>query len=647
MKNDRNKAAKTEMRSQRNSKGSPVRSTLDAKVLRWMWLLPVMAVVVFGIVYVALEHRVLFRIQELNLFLYTPLFLKQSMVVSGGFLSWLGSYFQQYLYHPWLGVALLCLMWIVIMALEKVAFRLSPKWAMVALGTVALLAVINLDMGYWIYYIKLRGWFFAATIGVLLMLASILVYSLLPRRWFVRTAWLIVSTVFGYMLLGIYGLFATLLMIVVAWREAEGRRLHTVVDTVLGVVAIVATPIVLYWLYYYQTAFDNIFVTGLPVYKIMESYPVYYVPYIIIGVVLLLMAIFGGRDKQRPVRTLPFVGINVVLLAVIVFGLAKGWYRDVNYRTEITMMEQEESLDWEGALQTLNDATYAYENAHPGERYEPTRAIWMMKNLALFRLGRAGDEMYHYRDGAKAVNAPFQVRMTQTGGKLLYLNYGMINYCYRWCNEDGVEFGWKVDYFKYMVKTALINGEYTVAKKIIDLLKDTKFYASWASGYEMFLNHPERVRKDKEMGFVFNFKDDANVTTSDNTLVELFLLNHFAYTTSNNPVHQECCLLAALQTKDIRTFWSQFFPYARLHQGKHIPVHYQEAAYLYGHLENKVDISKMPFDKQVVDSYQQFMQAVQTECQGMTEEQIKPILFDRFGSTFYYDYFLIRGMQSY
>ena len=41
-----------------------------------------------------------------------------------------------------------------------------------------------------------------------------------------------------------------------------------------------------------------------------------------------------------------------------------------------------------------------------------------------------------------------------------------------------------------------------------------------------------------------------------------------------------------------------------------------------------------------------FMAAAQ-EMGEMTEEQMKPLLYPRFGGTFYYEYFLIRGLKSY
>ena len=72
----------------------------------------------------------------------------------------------------------------------------------------------------------------------------------------------------------------------------------------------------------------------------------------------------------------------------------------------------------------------------------------------------------------------------------------------------------------------------------------------------------------------------------------------------------------------------------------------QEAAYLYGTLENKVDISHMPFDKDIAENYQAFMQAAQ-QCQGMGNDRMKASLYPRFGNTFFYTYFLIRDMKTY
>ena len=65
--------------------------------------------------------------------------------------------------------------------------------------------------------------------------------------------------------------------------------------------------------------------------------------------------------------------------------------------------------------------------------------------------------------------------------------------------------------------------------------------------------------------------------------------------------------------------------YATLKKDGVMPRHFQEAAYLYGNLEKNVDISNMPFDPAVVESYKAFMTAVQKNSR-MSEEQMKNAL---------------------
>ncbi|MBR4387877.1 MAG: hypothetical protein IKT00_01705, partial [Prevotella sp.] len=174
----------------------------------------------------------------------------------------------------------------------------------------------------------------------------------------------------------------------------------------------------------------------------------------------------------------------------------------------------------------------------------------------------------------------------------------------------------------------------------------TKYYADWAQHYEAYIKDPSLIKKDKEFGPILHMLSPNDRLTSDNTLIELYLLNYFSNDDSDDPIYQEQTLLAALQVKDIQMFWPRFFHYANLHKGQRMPIHYQEAAYLYGKLENEIDTSHMPFDKEVVSTYDDFMAAAQ-QYSNMTEEQMKPLMYDRFGSTFYFEYFFTRGQKSY
>ena len=54
----------------------------------------------------------------------------------------------------------------------------------------------------------------------------------------------------------------------------------------------------------------------------------------------------------------------------------------------------------------------------------------------------------------------------------------------------------------------------------------------------------------------------------------------------------------------------------------------------------------MPFDEEVKTSYEGFMALAQQNA-GLSEEQLKPIMYPLYGGTFYYEYFLIRNQKSY
>lgn len=601
------------------------------------WLLPIVALIAVGIALVTYESDYLFKVQELNLFLYSKMFFEQQMVVSGGLLTWLGTYFTQYFYYPALGTTLLCLWLGLMMWLFKHAFRIVDRYSALLLVPLALVVITDVDLGYWIYYLKLRGHFFIAPMGFSWAFAMVWAYRALPTKWWMRTIWLSISVALSYPFVGIYSLIAALTMAVMALvaNKSIGRK---VIDAIVAVLSLVAVPLVYYRTIFVQTNISNIWYTALPLFRTDVNHLAYYTPWIAMTTLMLILALTIRIEvAEKPRKPLLFWASQVALVALVAVGTWHFWYKDKNFHHEIVMYHCIDNKDWEGVLMEYRDMD---------ADEEPTRMMWMMKNLALTRLGRAGDEMFRYKNGDAHSDAPFEVRLTQIGGKQIYYNYGKINFCYRWCLEDGVEYGWRVDFIKYLLKCSILNGEMEAAQKYIDILKQTKYYANYGEQFEVFVKNPKLVAKNSEFSTIRHYMKSDDVLTSDNTLVEIYLLNEFSNEDSNDPLYQEQTLLAALQQKDIQMFWPRFFHYAQLHQGKRMPTHYQEAAYLYGHLENHVDISHMPFDEEVKANYEGFMALAQQNA-GLTEEQLKPIMYPQYGGTFYYEYFLIRNQKSY
>ena len=141
------------------------------------------------------EADFLWKVQEQNLFLDTSLFFKELMVVPGGLLSWVGTYLTQYFYYPWLGTLLLCLLWLLLMWLVKQAFKLPNQWVALSLIPVGLLLLTIVDMGYWVYMLKLQGHVFVGTLGAMAVVALLWAYRALPERYYLRALMIVVTAV--------------------------------------------------------------------------------------------------------------------------------------------------------------------------------------------------------------------------------------------------------------------------------------------------------------------------------------------------------------------------------------------------------------------------------------------------------------------
>ena len=599
--------------------------------------------VVAGIL-LAYEPHFLWKVQEKNLFLCSTLFLKEQLVVPGGMLTWLGTFFTQFLYYPWVGVLMLCCWWLLLMFIVKRTFRIADRWAILLLIPVALLLLTNMDQGYWIYMLKLRGHFFVSTIGTTAVAALLWGFRCVPDHKFLRVIYIFITCALGYPLLGIYGLAAALLMGIWSWR-LSASRMTAVINSIVAVLSVAAVPLFCYRYIYYQVNLANIFWAELPLFFISEEHHTYYIPYYLLTLFFVLLAVVSevGKAKtvsmsnkaQKSKRLLGWLAQGVIAV-LLVTGVYHFWMKDENFHHELAMQHHIANLDWEGVLKEAAD-----------QKDEPTRAIVMMRNLALSRLGKQGDLMYLYKNGSKAYDAPFGIRLMLVAGPLIYYQYGMLNYCNRLCMEMGVEFGFRVEDYQLLVNCAILENDRPLARKYINILKQTLYYSDWAEQAETLLGHPDLIAKDAEREPITHMLHYQNVLTGDQGYTESFLMRQLARSTyADDPVFQEQALLATLWTKDVNRFWARFGDYVRLHPQGPMPRYYQEAAYLYGKLEDRQDLDKMPFDASVKESFERFATSL-SDYDGQDVSLAREDLYPFFGDTYYYDYYTMSNLPEY
>lgn len=594
-----------------------------------VFFLPLCLVAVFLLIY---ENHLLWKIQELNLFLFTSLFFKQQMVVPGGMLTWLGAFFTQFLFYSWSGVLILCSLWGLLMWLVRHTFRITNNWSSILLIPVALLLVADIDMGYWIYTMKLRGWFFIPTIGVCAMTAVLWAFRSLPSRYGLRIVFILLVALLGYPLLGVYAIASVILMGIWAWWIEDKKQAF--LTCIVAVLVSGIIPLLFYRFVYYQTNISYIYIAGLPLIWALKLFWHYFIPYMLLAIYFIVLIALNRVFSREMKRVKLQQSINTVLFVLLVVCVYHFWYKDENFHHELAMQHYIEQTKWEDVLKEAQS-----------QKESPTRMIVVMRNLALSRLGRQGDEMYNYPCEAKLPNSDFVFHSSLVIGAQMFYQYGLLNDSHQYSIEAGVEFGWRVENLKNMARCALLQGNTRALYKYTGLLRHTLYYKKFAEVLEKLQGHTDKIAELRETGPILHMLHYPEMIGGSKGMFENNLMTVLANLDADDPYFQEQCLLATLWTKDADQFWERFIRYLALHPNGRIPRHYQEAAYLFAHI-NRPEALNLPYSPGIKESYAQFMQQLRF-YDGRNAEEVRPLLWPMFGNTFYFDYYLMKNLNAY
>ena len=372
---------------------------------------------------------------------------------------------------------------------------------------------------------------------------------------------------------------------------------------------------------------QDIYVAGLPdyIWNDAERY-LYYPALVTIAFCLLLSTtLFTQKNIVCLIASL----IGMIVAAICLFNYT---YRDSNFFDTLEQKQALEQGDYERVLDIARTA-----------ETPPTRIQVMLTREALWQTGQAGDKMFAYPDGDTPCNSPRQFQyMRLLCGRLFYYLEGKVNYAYRWCMEDMVEYGRRPDYLCYMTKCALVNGEWKLADKYLDALDHTLWYKDFATKYRPYVTDHSLVAKDKEMSAIKPLLRYNDVLDGDGGMIELFILNSYAYSTGGSREIVERALMNSLIIKNLDNFWYRFMALLPGWNG-HIPVHFQEAALMVAQLQGGVDTSKLPIDNAIRE---RFAQLVEKSGQNGDNASNAYLLKPEFGDTYWYYYFFVEGLKT-
>jgi hypothetical protein len=573
------------------------------------------------------------KLQELDLFLNNYSFFLDSMHQVGGLSTYLSSFLNQFFYYPVLGSILLIVLLLLVSWLTFKTFKLN-NWTFSLSFIPSLLLLLSMtELGYMIYYQKVDGFVYNNILGVILALSGLWVYNSIHKQTF-KVLFALLYLIIAYPLFGAFTLFGVLLMILVSVKHYfEIKKWKSLTPFIVLFPSFLLVPIVYYEYIFKQIAFSNIYTVILPNFKLNGTEFLLWLPYLFLAVFFSCLVLWKPKDQQaKPPIVLNIIPALIFISCMVVVYLFS--FKDENFNMELSMQTAAENEQWDQILDLARK-----------QKEEPTRLIVLNTNLALYKLGLAGDKMYHFKNGNKKMKSPRFILPVQIAGTMFYYQYGLTNYCNKWCMEGMVEYGLYPDVLKYFVRSSLLNGEIALAKKYNDVLLTTLFYKNWALQQQTFIDHPESIPNAPEYKKILALNAYDDVLDGDYGNMEAFLKNHFSHLREVPRELTELSVLFTLETKNIERFWPRFFRWVRFNMTSKVPVHFQEAALLYENLEHKVDLTGAPFDETVKANFRNYMSMVR-QYGNYPEEALKQISYNQFGNTFWHYYFFVKDPLS-
>lgn len=257
-------------------------------------------------------------------------------------------------------------------------------------------------------------------------------------------------------------------------------------------------------------------------------------------------------------------------------------------------------------------------------------------NLALAETGLLNDRLFHFlqsNDGRTLfLKWEMMTEMLKRGG-YFYYTIGMINEAHRWAFENMVMTGHTPEGLKMLVRTELINGNYSIAAKYISLLRRTLFYRKDALHYEKFLFNDDALESDPELGHrrsnrirtdFFSITDDPFVNVE--RIVTNDTINRTAF---------EYDIAFRLLRKDYQGLTSCLWRFEKLGY-KSFPDHVEEAILAISTMDNGVmpETGSLHVSPLTQERWTQFLTVFQQY--GNDPRAAEPALRKQFGNTFWY-----------
>ena len=505
---------------------------------------PLLLTLVFGLV-VFLFWRILYPFaltyqEQLQLFLFDGDYFCGRMAEPGGFARYVAEFLMQFYNSVTIGALIIAVLY---MLVQRLTWRLmgSDSYYVWSFIPVIMLWYAMGDESVMLTYVVALLMALSAALAWRLVQLVRLV-RLVRLGKLVRLAIVLVTIPLLYWLIGPMVLLVAVLMM--PWAVAVPALVY-------------ALALILLSAHYLPFPMLRV-VLGISYYRIPET-----MPYMLmaIPVVIWIMALFIKKLPQ-PKPWVACVQVLVVAVLVLVpkaFGFDARKYDLIEYDYLVRIG------DWKGVI------------AKAEKRMPDLPMSVSATNLALGMTNQLGDRAFNfYQRGSEGLLPKFERNFatSQLTGEI-YFNLGLVNTAQRFAFESMEaipNYNKSARVVKRLAETNLINGQYEVARKYLQMLEKTIFYRPWAQRTMAMLGDEKAIDAHPLYGKLRQYRLQEDFLFSDRELDKicglLFMHNQ------QNQMAAQYLLMMPLLDRDIPRFMS----YVKVVQNRigYNPQHCQE-----------------------------------------------------------------------
>jgi len=563
----------------------------------------------FTVYILYINQEVLYTAHDRSEFLYGEQFFHTLMSKPFGLIQYVGAWLTQLFYYPALGAGVLVAVWMIIFIVGVKAFRLQGNASALVILPVACLLTSIVDLGYWIYILPIRGYWFSQSIGYLVILLLLWAARSTPRKW--HLVWYLVA----FCLYPVLGWFALLFVLCLVFIERLTLR------EVLGFVLLIFTASIWHTQLYSNLKFDDVVLAGLPRFVTANgSSEQLSLPFWVLGAVSVLISCRFGKWSFARFGDRTF-GRLVIPVICAVAGIILTWslmFRDKNYIDEMRMVRYAFDDNWKEVLNIAAD--------NP----QPTTSMVFLKNNALMNEGGLLDRSFKMGNIGYPIYNPESLRVSflNIASPLAYYNYGLMNEAIRLNYELAIQYGFSPFYLKGLSRCTLATGEKKLLERNTTLLHHHPFYGNWQpSPVSAKVKELQKSYSDELIG----------VENSDS-----YIVNSISFwNESDSKLASEQALFYAMISCDSHRFWPSLRNYLKMHIGEDFPVHAQEAYILFIDKYPEEKRMMIPVEETVYNRYKKFCEVLSRQVKpGKTIGQVAGEMRGEWGDTYwYYHYF--------